>query len=341
MLDTHGLEQHVTQQMAAHKIPGLALAVVHRGEVIYANGFGTTSVEENGLPVTPRTIFRVGSISKPLSSTAIMRLVEAGRLDLDAPVARYLPWVRFSRTGAEHQVTLRMLLTHTSGLDSINNPYGSRDPEGAATYIKETLPGIPFVAEPGRLYSYSNPGLALAGLVAATVYGKPLGTMVQELLFDPLGMTRSTYDPLVALTYPFAFSHNLRDDGTLEVARPVAESTGQHAAGFAMSTVLDMAQFAIMQMDGGRFGGQQLLAPETVKLMHTLHAPHYTVDGAGYGITFFVDAYKGLKRVRHGGGIHNYHCSFEMLPEARNRRHHHGVPHGAAQPVPHHHGHHL
>lgn len=317
MLDTLALEQHVTQLMASHKIPGLAIAVIHRGEITYANGFGTTSVEENGLPVTPRTLFRIGSTTKPLTGTAIMRLVHAGRLDLDAPVARYLPWLRFSRTGAEQQITLRMLLTHSSGLDSINNPYGSRDPAGAAQYMKDALPGIPFVAEPGSIYSYSNPGVALAGLIAAAVYGTDFGTMVKELVFDPLEMKHSTFDPLVALTFPFAFSHNLRDDGTLEVARPVAESTGQHGAGFAMTTVLDLANFAVMQMDGGRFGGRQLLAPETVKQMQTIHAPHYTVDGSGYGLTFFVDAYKGLKRVRHGGGIHQYNCSFEMLPEAQ------------------------
>jgi CubicO group peptidase (beta-lactamase class C family) len=317
VLDIQGLEKQVAEQMTNHKIPGLALAVVHHGQVIYEGGFGVTSVEENGLPVTPRTLFRIGSTTKPLVGTAILRLVETGQLDLDSPIVRYIPWLRFSRPSAEQIITLRMLLTHTSGLDSQNNPYGSRDPDGGERYVRESLPAIPFISEPGRLYSYTNSGLALAGYIAASVYGKDLGTMVNELLFAPLSMERSTFDPLVALTYPFAFSHDLRHDGTLELARPVVESTGYHAAGFAMTTVLEMANFAIMQTDEGRFGGEQLLTASTVREMQTVHAPHYTVDGAGYGLTFTINSYKGLKRVGHGGGIHNYHCSFDMLPEAR------------------------
>jgi CubicO group peptidase (beta-lactamase class C family) len=92
-----------------------------------------------------------------------------------------------------------MLLTHTSGLDSENNPYGSRDPEGGERFARESLPTVPFTAEPGKVYSYSNLGVALAGYIAASVYGKPVGAMVKELVFDPLGMERSTFDPLVAL----------------------------------------------------------------------------------------------------------------------------------------------
>lgn len=317
MFDVQALERQVVYQMTNHKIPGLAVAVIVRDRVIYANGFGTTSVGENGVPVTPRTIFRIGSTTKPLVGTVIMRLVETGMLDLDSPVVRYMPELQFSRPDAEQAISLRMLLTHTSGLDNEHNPYGSRDPEGGERFVRKLLPAIPFLAEPGKLYSYSNPGLALAGQIAATVYGKPLGTMVKELLFDPLGMKQSTFDPLVALTHPFALSHQLGQEGTLEVARPVVESTGQHAAGFAMTTVLDMANFAIMQMDEGRFGATQLLSAASVREMQTLHAPLYTVDGLGYGLTFQIGSFKGRKRVGHGGSIHNYMCSFEMLPVDR------------------------
>ncbi|HWI60394.1 MAG TPA: serine hydrolase [Symbiobacteriaceae bacterium] len=307
MLNIPALEQQVTELMVQYKIPGLSLAVVHESQVVYASGFGVTSVEEHGITVTPRTLFRIGSTTKPLTGTAIMRLVESGRLDLDTPVGRYMPELKFSRPGAEQEITLRMLLTHTSGLDCQNNPYGSRDPEAGERFLLDLLPRVPFAAEPGTLKIYSNPGFALAACIAARVYGKPVAAMVRELVFAPLSMERSTFDPLDALTYPFALSHNLRPDGTLEVARPVVESTGMHGAGFAMSTVLDMAKFAIMQMDGAG----------PLQEMHRMQAPHYTVDGAGYGIAFTVSAYKGLKRVGQGGGIHSYHCSFDMLPEAR------------------------
>src|SRR5438093_8086977 len=115
LLNVRALEQRIADAMGAAGVPGLALAVVQGDEVVYARGFGVTSVEDGGLPVTPQTLFRIGSTTKPLTGTAVMRLVEAGQLDLDRPVRDRLDWFALSEPGAE-RVTLRMLMSHTAGL---------------------------------------------------------------------------------------------------------------------------------------------------------------------------------------------------------------------------------
>lgn len=317
MLDIQALERQVTERMTAHRIPGLALAVIHQGEILYANGFGVTSVEEGGQPVTSRTLFRVGSVSKPLTGTVIMRLVDQGLLELDRPITEYVPWIRFSEEGAARRVTLRMLLSHTSGLSSVANAFGSRDPGALEAMVREVIPALPLEAPPGKVYAYSNPGLSLAAYVASLVAGKDFEQLMQEQLFRPLGMERSTFDPLLALSYPVALPHEPGPDGQLRVLRPFADNASFHPAGFAMTTVLDLVNFALLHMNRGRSGEQQLLSPGAVEAMHTLQASHYRADGGGYGLTFFTGVYKGQKQVYHGGGIHTYQASLDMLPETQ------------------------
>jgi CubicO group peptidase (beta-lactamase class C family) len=116
MLNIYKLEQRIEEQMQATHVPGLALAIVKDQEVMYARGFGVTSVEDAGLAVTPQTLFRIGSVTKSLTGTMIMRLVEQGKLDLDKPVKAYIDRFTLSEQRAAEQVTLRMLLSHTSGL---------------------------------------------------------------------------------------------------------------------------------------------------------------------------------------------------------------------------------
>ncbi len=116
MLNLYKLEQRIEQGMQKGHVPGLALAIVKDQEVIYARGFGVTSVEDGGAPITPQTLFRIGSTTKPMTGTAIMRLVEAGKLDLDRPVKEYIDWLTLSEEDVAGRVTLRMLMSHTAGL---------------------------------------------------------------------------------------------------------------------------------------------------------------------------------------------------------------------------------
>lgn len=128
MLNLDKMKQRVERFMEEDYIPGLALAIVRGQDIIYARGFGARSVEDEGAPVTEETLFRIGSITKPLTSTAIMRLVEEGKLELDRPIKAYFKDFRLSDPAASDQITLRMLLSHTAGLPTHYEPFGTRDP---------------------------------------------------------------------------------------------------------------------------------------------------------------------------------------------------------------------
>ncbi len=315
MPDFHDLEQKIEAGMKAGHVPGLALAVVQNGKIIYARGLGVASVE-TGLPVTPDTLFRIGSITKPLTATAVMRLVEAGKLDLDRPVRKYLPWLAFSDESAAERITLRLLLSHSAGLPTDHSPIGRRDPEALEAYVRDRIPTYRFIAPPGKLYSYANPGPRLAGYIAQVVGGRPYTELMQDLVFDPLEMRRTTFDPTVAMTYPLAQSHDLAGDGALSVQHRYAEDASGYPSGFAISTVLDLANFALMQMDGGRFGSRQILSPQSVAEMQAVQVDRYTTTDAAYGLGFFLDAYKGLRRVWHSGDISTFGSKLAMIPSA-------------------------
>jgi CubicO group peptidase (beta-lactamase class C family) len=262
MLNIFDLEALITSAMESAKVPGAALAIVHENKLIYARGFGVTSIEEGGIPVTPGTIFRIGSTTKPLTTTAIMQLVASDQLELDTPIDEVLPDLQLSVPGATKEITLRKLMSHTAALPTAAEHYGSRDGSGLHQSIYSEVVSLPLIAPVGKIWSYSNPGLNLAGYIAERVTGKPYTQLIQELVFDPLEMKRTTFDTTIAMTYPLAQSHNLTAEGQLEVDHHYADNTAHYPAGFAMSTVLDLANFAIMHMSGGSFNGRQILAPE-------------------------------------------------------------------------------
>ncbi|MCC6803082.1 MAG: beta-lactamase family protein [Anaerolineae bacterium] len=315
MLNISQLEQFVEQAMVTAKVPGAALAIVHERKLIYARGFGVTSIEPGGSAVMPGTIFRIGSSSKPLTTTAIMRLVEAGQLELDTPIDEILPDLEFSVPGVIREVTLRKLLSHTAALPTAAEHYGSREVAGLRAGVYGDIAGYPLIAPVGKIWSYSNPGINLAGYLAEFASGKPYAQLMQELVFSPLKMTRTTFDPTVAMTYPLAQSHHSDADGNLVVDHHYADNAMHYPSGFVMSTVLDLANFAIMNLSGGSFEGQQLLKPESVTEMHTPHVWFKSLSDDGYGLTFSSFNYKGIRQVGHGGRISSFASHFELVPE--------------------------
>jgi CubicO group peptidase (beta-lactamase class C family) len=178
VLNVYVLESKIEAAMHEARAPGLAISIVHGEAMIYARGFGVTSVEEGAEPVTPRTVFRIGSLTKPLTGTAVMRLVDAGKIELDRPVQQYLPWFTVSDPAASEQITLRMLLTHTSGLPHDHKPFGRRDPIALEERVRHEVPRYPLVAAPSTTYSYSNTGIHVVAHVAEVL----TGTLYPQLL---------------------------------------------------------------------------------------------------------------------------------------------------------------
>jgi CubicO group peptidase (beta-lactamase class C family) len=302
-----------------------AVAILKDGEIVELGGFGTASVEESGVKVSPQTLFAYGSISKTICATLVMRLVETGLLDLDTPICDYLPGLNFSNPAYGRKITLRHLLSHTSGLPAAGKDFGPRDPDSLGRFIYDQIPLYTFLAEPGGVHLYSSTVFCIAGYVAEAVTGKYYDDLVQEYVFDPLQMDRTTFDPSVALTYPLALPHEIGPDGKLQVTHRLAYNASGNPSGFALGSVTDLANLETMFLNQGTFQGQRYLSASAIAEMHRLHASRYVEDHAhplahanqGYGLGFFTGHYKGRRTARHGGVSQSYNCFFELFPDDR------------------------
>jgi CubicO group peptidase (beta-lactamase class C family) len=315
MVETRKLEDILAAWMDRHTTPGLAVAIVLNADVVLLRGYGRTGVDEGAALVTETTLFRILSTTKMLVGTVVMRLVERGALALDTPISQYLPWLHLSRAGLEDRIALRHLLSHTSGLCTFPGDFTSRDPDGLDVWAHEYLPRYPVLTPPGQVWLYSNSGLSLAAYVAQSVTETPFAHLMDELLFAPLDMDHTTFDPLVALTYPCAQGHRRSPDGAWEVDHQFVQNTAWDPAGGALSCVQDLSQVALLYLRHGALGAQRLLSAETIALMQTPHVKSWTRDEDGYGLTWATYEHKGQTLVRHnGGGVSSFQSVFILAP---------------------------
>lgn len=309
--DFSKLDEVVLEELKATRTPGGAVAIVLGDRVIYTRGYGVANIE-TGAPVTPEMLFRMGSTTKMFTAAALTALSDSGKLRLDAPIGDYVKGLnaRLSRVTGHH------LLSNTSGLRDFAAPFISNDDEGLARNVRSWKEDV-FFAEQGSIYSYSSPGFWLAGFVIEQVGGKPYADEMEELIFKPLGMTRTTLRPLAALTYPMALGHNAEGDQPPAIIRPLFNNTAMWPAGSIFSNVLDLSRFAIAMMNGGKIEGRQVL---TSSVVSKLPAPHASIPGEidmnyGYGVLLFKD--RGVRVVMHGGFSRGYGSTIQMVPEHR------------------------
>jgi CubicO group peptidase (beta-lactamase class C family) len=316
MLDLSRMEQSIEEAMEKARVPGLALLILHEREIFYVKGFGVTSIENGALPVTPQTLFRIGSLTKPLVGTLIMRLVEQGLVDLDVSIKDYLPWLVIGNDeSATRLITLRTLLSHTSGLPDTFSLYDERREQAAALFMREQLPAYQLFAPPGKVWWYSSLGIALVGYIAEVVTGQPFAQLLHSLVLEPLQMLQTTFDPAVAAQYPRALAHRLDKDGKIHAVQHELDNLVLRPAGFLYSNVLDLANFARMHLYQGSFYDQAVLSPQSVAEMHRPQVNCYTTTDSAYCLTFWQDTYKGLRQVRHEGGFGTFGSRLVMLPE--------------------------
>jgi CubicO group peptidase (beta-lactamase class C family) len=306
-VDFSALREVIAAQLTAQDVPGLAVAVVYDDEIVFSEGFGVRSIETND-PVTSGTLFRIGSTTKPLTAIGLLRLVQAGEIDLDAPVSSYIP--DFPLGDA---ITARHLLSHTAGLSDDARGFGSLAPDALAEWVTSLTPEAALFAEPGAVMSYSNPGFNIAGRVIEAVSGQPYAAYMADEVFAPLGMERSTLLTNVAITYPFAVGYS-RGFAGIAPQRPNADNAEEYPSGFVFSTAEELAQLARFILNDGEIGGEALLDPELALEMHT---PQVEIAplGTSYGLGLFMQSYRGTTRIGHGGAIFGYSSFFETLPE--------------------------
>lgn len=323
MIDSLRIEEQIQRYIGVDSILGMGIAVVQGEEIVYRNGFGTTSVEDGSLPITPETIFAIGSTSKTITALMIMRLVEQSILDLDRPVVEYLSGYVFSANPQwGEQVTLRHLLSHTSGLASGWKQWGPPDLDALRRWVWGEMAHFAFLAEPGRVTYYGS-GPCFAAHVAEAVTGKTYPQLVEEQVFTPLGMHRSTYDRRVAMTYPLALPHHRSDDGKLAVIHHYTDNPVRNPDGCCLSTVDDLANVAVMLLQQGRLHREPYLKPESVATMQTVYGD-YLDDArndvrwamAPYeGLGLNIGHYKGVHVTGHWGGGRSTRTMFDLFPE--------------------------
>ncbi len=287
-------------------IPGLALAVAVDGKIVYSEGFGYADLEER-VPVWPTTKFRIGSISKPLTAAALMELVEAGKVDLDAPVQKYVP--SFPDKGAV--ITVREVAGHLGGIRhyqgdefEIQKHYGSVQ-EGLKIFEND-----PLVAPPGTKFSYSSYGFNLISAVVESAAGEEFLSYMQGHVFTPLGLAHTAADQNTKIVEQRSRFYELAKDGQAENA-PYVDNSYKWAGGGFLSTAEDLVRFGSALMEPG------FLKAATLKTMFT---PQKTKTGepTEYGIGWFVHKSQSGKLVcEHAGGSVGGTSQLIIYPETR------------------------
>jgi len=324
MLNIDRLEAMVAAQMHAARIPGLALAIIIDNELQYARGFGVTSTADGAVPVTADTLFRIGSISKTLTATLIMRLVEAGALDLDAAIIDCVPWLSI-RSGDIRTLTLRTLMSMTSGLvegsvataeHTLPPLRHRRDLRGLEEHIRDDFPYQFAVAPPCAIWWYNTGGTNLTGYIAEVAGKRPFADLMHERVLAPLGMARTMYDPSVAMTYPVALPHAILPDGAVVVERNLLDYVWMYPGAFAFSTVRDLSQIALLHLRNATPDDSRFLTPASVAQMQEPHGVVGTATRLNYGLNLFLDTYKGVRRVGHDGVYFASRSKFVVAPDA-------------------------
>ncbi|MBX9583017.1 MAG: serine hydrolase [Gemmataceae bacterium] len=305
------LDALVAAEVADKRLPALSVALVDDQRVVWAAGYGFRDRGRTA-PAAPATVYRVGSVSKLFTDVAVMRLVEAGDLDLDAPVTKYLPDFRPALKDGQKPISLRMLMAHRSGLvrePPVGNYFDPTGPSLSATVA--SLNGLPLIYPPGERTKYSNAAIGAVGYTLEKVRGEPFEQYVQRDVLDRLGMTASSFTPTPAVKKNLADAVMWTYHGR-EFPAPTFE-LGMSPAGCMYSTVLDLAKFASCLFAGGKAGDGQLLKPETIEQMFT---PQFAGKDAkaGFGLGFLVDEFDGHKRVSHGGAIYGFATEWAILP---------------------------
>jgi CubicO group peptidase (beta-lactamase class C family) len=307
--DFSSIEKSALEELAHLKIPGASLAIVGGGKIIFAKGFGVANVETNE-PVRPEMLFRLGSTTKMFTAAALVELSVESKIDLNAPIGRYV-----NQLSPEiASLTANQLLSHTSGLRDTAVMYGSHDDAALGTEIRAWT-GAWLFTKPGRVMSYSNPGFWLAGYITEVLTGKPYADAMEARLFRPLGMTRTTLRPTMALTWPLAQGHEM-ELGELTIARPAADNAANWPAGSIFSNTRDLSRFVIAFMNEGMLDGKQVLDSKVIALMSSGHA---LVPGGkqSYGYGLALHNYRGVKLVEHDGSRAGYGSSIRMIPAQR------------------------
>jgi CubicO group peptidase (beta-lactamase class C family) len=307
------LEPVITQALKEQKMPGFAIGVIENGQLIYSRGFGVMKVGEPSRPITPQTLFHMASITKPFVATAIMQLVEQGKVDLDAPVIKYVPYFRL-KDPRYKEITVRQMVTHTSGMPDVTNYYWNKPEydDGALERYVRSLEDKTLRWEPGKKFAYSNMAFEVLGDLVAKVSGQSFDDYVDDKILKPVGMKSSTLLYKKADPDKLATGHTKKKGEVVPVAhypynRAHTPSSNLH------SNVEDMARWIQVNLNRGELDGRRILKSSTYDV---LWKPAALVPGRGWhvGISWFLADVNGEQIVMHNGGDDGFAAHMAYLP---------------------------
>ncbi len=305
------LDGLVPYQLEREDIAGAVISIVKDGEVLFAGGYGYADTAKKS-PVTPDSLFRPGSISKLFTWTAVMQLVEQGRLDLDHDVNDYIDF-RIP-PAFDKPITLRHIMTHTPGFEETMKDLFVPDADGLQPLREYLVTHLPRrIFPPGTTPAYSNYGTALAGYIVQRSSGRPFEDYVDEFILRPLGMQHSTFrQPLPDSLRPLMSSGYARaSDGS----KPF-EFIGAFPAGSMAVSARDMTRFMLAHLQGGEYAGARILELETTRLMHSRQfGLHPDMNGMALG--FYEESRNGRRIIGHGGDTVYFHSDLHLVSDAR------------------------
>ena len=295
------LEDFISDQIADNNIPGISIAIVEDDQVKYSKGFGARDLKKN-LPATKDTLYGVASITKSFTAAAVMKLAEKGKLELDDSVNKYLP-VKWG-----DEVTIHNLLTHSSGMPSLGMSEAlidrmiEMDERGISLsslddfYIHLNSAENEIADEPGERFFYFNSGYALLGQIIKEVTGMKYSEFVKENILRPLDMKRSrfAYEKEGDIMTPYF----MEDDQPRSTPYPLREIG--HPGGGLLTSVSELSNYLIMNMNKGEFDGKQILEPSSLEKIHSRHIKREVGD---YGYGWGIDVFKGEELIGHSGSI--------------------------------------
>jgi CubicO group peptidase (beta-lactamase class C family) len=309
-IDFSELDKLVPAELKEKNTPGAVIAVVSGDRVIYQKAFGVANVE-TAVPMQPEMLFRLGSTTKMFTAAALLTLAEKNKIKLNEPIGAHVNGLHPKIAG----VTPHHLLSNSAGFRDFAATVTSNDDASLGNMLRSWKDDV-FFAEQGEIYSYSSAGFWLSGFVVEELNGKPYADSMEELVFKPLGMERTTLRPFLAITYPFATGHVV-DKGKPVIIRPMFNNVAMWPAGSIFSNAKDLSRWVIALMNDGRVDGQQILSPSLIKQLtgHQVPVPGDADSFYGYGVTVFK--LKGLEFVGHGGFSRGYGSMVQMVPSRK------------------------
>lgn len=314
-LDTARWQQRLDQLAVAHRVPGAVLGVLHSG-VVTQLATGSLNVETD-VVVTPDSVFQIGSITKCYTATMVMQLVDEGRVDLDAPVVSLLPELKLADGEAAAQVTVRHLLSHTSGIEGDHFEETGRGDDAVERYVASCAQ-VGFSHPVGATMSYCNTGYNILGRLIEELDGRTWDASLRARIVEPLGLSRTVTLPEEALRFRTAYGHVVEKDKPARLAPIWVLPRSCGPAGLINASAADLLAFARLHLDGGRSGDTQVLSADSVEAMQSaqVEMPDPWTLGSHWGLGWILYDWGGRRVFGHDGGTIGQAAALRIVPDA-------------------------